>query len=152
VASTIKDIVNPIDKDKITETPGLLPYAHQIGSAVVKPEDIGRIKGRSMAAMYEQSQMQLDQIKEQIHLLALQAEKIKDRIELSNQIYEAKYGFEPLIGHVYYLYETSLGQRVLSMVAPSEWGRKNPYVYIATVKLLADHTWEITHQNDDLTL
>ena len=32
---------NPIDKDKITETPSLLPYAHTIGGVVIRPEDVG---------------------------------------------------------------------------------------------------------------
>ena len=34
---------------------------------------------------------------------------------------------------------------LLAMVAPNEWGRRGiPYEkFVATVKLLADHTWEI---------
>jgi hypothetical protein len=46
---------NPIDRDKITETPHLLPYAHSVGSAIIKPLDKGKIKGLGMAAMYEQT-------------------------------------------------------------------------------------------------
>ena len=30
---------NPIDEDKITDIPHLLPYAHSIGSAIIKPVD-----------------------------------------------------------------------------------------------------------------
>ena len=135
---------NPIDKDKITENPGTLPYAHTIGGVVIRPEDIGRVKGTALAAMSEQTNVQLQQIKEQIELLAKQARKIERRKELSLVIYGADMGFKPLIGHSYYLYQKKTEGFVLSMVASAEWGRSMPYKrYVAQVKLLSDHTWEI---------
>jgi hypothetical protein len=135
---------NPIDKDKITENPSTLPYAHTIGGVVIRPEDIGRVKGTALAAMCEQTNVQLQQIKEQIELLAKQARKIERRKELSLVIYGADMGFKPLIGHSYYLYQKKTEGFVLSMVASSEWGRSMPYQrYVAQVKLLSDHTWEI---------
>ena len=54
---------NPIDKDKITETPGTLPYAHTIGGVVIRPEDIGKVKSNALSAMFKQTDSQLDQIK-----------------------------------------------------------------------------------------
>jgi hypothetical protein len=135
---------NPIDKDKITENPHNLPYAHTIGSAVIKPIDKGKVKGKAMAAMYEQTQSQLDQLKEQMQLIANQAKKLHERIEISEKIYAAEMGFEPLIGQTYHLYERKNGQWVLSMVAPNSWGRTFPFEkFIATVKMLSDHTWEV---------
>lgn len=134
---------NPIDVDKVTDSPHDLPYAHTVGGAVIKPEDKGRIKGLAVSAMYEQTDMQLDQIKEQINLLAQQAKAIQRRIEISEQIYLSQMNFKPLIGHIYHLYRRPNGEELLSMVAPEEWGRTNPLEFIATVKLLADHTWEI---------
>ena len=35
--------VNPIDPEKIAENPHLLPYAHSVGGAVIKPMDKGRM-------------------------------------------------------------------------------------------------------------
>ncbi len=139
-----KSIVNPIDKDKITETPHILPYAHTVGGAVIKPIDKGRVKGNAMAAMEQQTDMQLGQIREQIELLAKQAGQIQRRVEISEQIYGAEIGFKPLISHIYHLYRRKNGNMVLSMVAPVEWGASMPYdEFIGTVKLLADHTWDI---------
>jgi len=135
--------VNPIDKDKITENPGLLPYAHTVGSALVKPEDKGRIKGLAVSAMYEQTDMQMEQIREQIALLAQQAQAIQDRVNISETIYLADMGFKPLISHIYHLYTKSDNSHVLSMVGPNEWGKSCPYTFVASVKLLADHTWDI---------
>ena len=31
------------EKEKITDLPGLIEYAHHAGSAIIKPEDKGRI-------------------------------------------------------------------------------------------------------------
>ncbi|MFM1876531.1 MAG: hypothetical protein RL266_2268 [Bacteroidota bacterium] len=135
---------NPIDKDKITETPSTLPYAHTIGGVVIRPEDMGRVKGYALAAMSEQTDAQLAQIKEQIELLAKQARKIERRKELSLVIYGADMGFKPLIGHRYFLYQKKSEGFVLSMVGAKEWGRSMPYEkFLAEVKLLSDHTWEI---------
>jgi len=81
-----QEFINPIDKDKIAENPHLLPYAHTVGGAVIKPIDKGRVKGLAVGAMYEQTEMQLDQIREQINLLAEQANKIKARVEISEKV------------------------------------------------------------------
>jgi hypothetical protein len=40
-----KIFINPIDPKKVAQNPGLLPYAHNAASAVVKPIDKGRAKG-----------------------------------------------------------------------------------------------------------
>jgi predicted glycoside hydrolase/deacetylase ChbG (UPF0249 family) len=94
--------------------------------------------------MQHQTDAQLSQIKEQIDLLAQQAKKIQDRIEISNWVYQAKTSFEPFINHVYHLYKRTEDEYVLTMIGPSEWGKSMPYQsFVASVRLLADHTWEI---------
>ena len=138
-----KSKINPIDPDKIAENPHLLPYAHTLGGALIKPIDRGKVKGLALKAMYKQTDLQMDQIREQINLLAQQAQRIQDRVIISEKIYQAKCGFKPLIGETYYLYTKSTGEYVLSMVAPEEWGANPPFQYEATVSLLADHTWDI---------
>ncbi|MCB9223311.1 MAG: DUF2452 domain-containing protein [Crocinitomicaceae bacterium] len=145
-----KGFVNPIDPDKITENPHSLEYGHHVGSAVIKAEDVGKQKGRAIAAMEHQTDQQLNQIYEQMQLLAEQAKKINKRKEISEQIYQAKFRFEPIINHIYYLYEDEDTSHVLSIISPQQWGRSrtNKYNWIATVKLLADHTWEIIDTSD----
>lgn len=141
---------NPIDKDKITEIPHILPYGHSVGGALVKPEDKGKIKGRAIAAMNQQTEMHLDQIREQIELLARQAQDIQHRVKISEQIYLSEMAFEPVIGHLYHLYEKGEERWTLSLLSPEEWGGSIPYIrFIASVKLLADHTWEIVRKGED---
>jgi hypothetical protein len=139
-----KEFINPIDKDKITENPHSLEYAHHAGSALIKPEDQGKIKGRALSAMEHQTDMQLNQIYEQMQLLADQAKKLQDRKNISEFIYTAEMRFEPLINHTYHLYQKENGSYILSLIAPSQWGRSGAsFTWIATVKLLADHTWDV---------
>lgn len=120
----------------------VLPYSASVSGAVIKPTEEGVIRHKSLTAMEEQTNMQLEQIRKQIELLALQAQEIQKRKELSLLIYDAKLSFSPVIGHIYHLYEKRDGSHVLSMVSPAEWGGSGPFKRcIASVKLLADHTW-----------
>jgi hypothetical protein len=137
---------NPISEDKITDKPSLLPYAHHVGSAIIKPLDKGRTKGNAMKAMYQQTGNQLQQIKEQVETLIRQAQTLHDRINISEMIYKADVGVKPVIGETYYLYEKEDQSYVLSLVSPEEWGKKLPYGFIAEVNLLADHTWNVVRQ------
>jgi hypothetical protein len=135
---------NPIDKDKVTENPHNLPYAHNVGSAIIFPEDKDRIKTKAMAAMVEQTNVQMKQIYEQMELLVKQANHLRERVSVSEQIYGAEMGFKPLTGHTYHLYEKADGEKVLSMVGPDEWARGCKYEkFLATARLMGDHTWEI---------
>lgn len=120
----------------------VLPYASSVSGALIKPTEEGMIRHKALTAMEEQTNMQLSQIRQQIELLALQAQEIQRRKDLSLLIYGAKLNFTPVIGQVYYLYEKKDGNYFLSMVSPKEWGTSKPFKStVATVKLLADHTW-----------
>lgn len=131
-------------KEKTAALPALLPYAHTAGSAIIRPEDAGKITGRAVAAMHQQTEMQMSQLYKQMELLAAQATAIKQRVEISERIYLAKMPCEPLIGHTYYLYKKDDDTDTLSLIAPDDWGRTKPFKeFIAAVHLLADHTWEM---------
>ncbi|MEO7490913.1 MAG: DUF2452 domain-containing protein, partial [Ferruginibacter sp.] len=120
----------------------VLPYAASAGGAVIKPTEEGVIRHKALSAMEEQTNMQLQQIRKQIELLALQAQEIQQRKELSMIVYNAKLSFVPVIGSIYYLYEKKNGSHDVSMISPKEWGGTGPYKkFIAQLKLLADHTW-----------
>lgn len=120
----------------------VLPYSAAVSGAVIKPNEEGMIKHKALTAMEEQTNMQLEQIRKQIELLALQAHEIQKRKELSLMIYNARLSFKPNIGQVYYLYEKKDDSYMLSLVSPKEWGKSGPFRrFVAAVKLLADHTW-----------
>jgi hypothetical protein len=139
-------------REKTAENPGLLPYAHTSGSAVVRPEDMNRTVARSLSAMDQQTEMQMDQIMSQMKLLADQAKAIQNRKLISERIYRADMRFEPLIGHIYYLYQKN-GADLVSLVAPAEWGRsaRKNLIWVASLRLLADHTWEVLDLAEEKT-
>ncbi len=121
----------------------VLPYSAAVSGAIIKPNEEGIIKHKALTAMEEQTNMQLDQIRQQIELLALQAHEIQKRKELSMKIYGARLSFKPNIGQTYHLYERQDGTFLLSLVSPREWGKSGPFkAFISSVQLLADHTWK----------
>ena len=121
----------------------VLPYSASVSGALIRPTEEGMIKHKALTAMEEQTNMQLDQIRKQIELLALQAQEIHKRKELSLIIYEARLSFKPNIGQTYYLYEKHDNSHLLSLVSPKEWGAGGPFKkFVAAVRLLADHTWQ----------
>ncbi len=120
----------------------VLPYSASVSGAVIKANEEGIIKHKALTAMEEQTNMQLEQIRKQIELLALQAHEIQKRKELSMMIYNARLAFKPNIGQTYYLYEKKDGDHMLSLVSPKEWGANGPFKkFVSAVQLLADHTW-----------
>lgn len=132
------------EREKITDLPGLIEYAHHAGSAIIKPEDKGRIRGNAVAAMHDQTDRQFRQLYEQMETLIEQAKYLKKRVEVSERIYQASVPFQPVIGKTYFLYLKKDGSDLLSMVSPVEWGKSFPYEsFEAEVRLLSDHTWEI---------
>jgi hypothetical protein len=143
------EFINPINPDHITENPHNLPYPHTQGSALVKPEDEGKLKGRALNAMEHQTDMQLKQLYDQMNLLANQAKGLQDRKVVSEKIYGAEMRFEPLINHIYHLYQKDDKKYLLSLIAPDQWGRsKKTFEFVATVQLLADHTWDVLEKSD----
>lgn len=121
----------------------VLPYSTSVAGALIKPTEEGVIRHKALTAMEEQTNMQLDQIRKQIELLALQAQEIHKRKELSMLIYNAKLSFKPEIGQVYHLYKKQDGGHMISLISPKEWGASMPFKkFVAAVQLLADHTWK----------
>lgn len=140
------------DRDKITDMPGLIEYAHNVGSAIIKPEDKGKIKGVAVAAMHDQTDRQFHQIYKQMQTLVDQAKYLRKRVDVSERIYNSDIGFQPVYNTDYFLYQRKNGTDLLSMVSPEEWGRSFPFErYVAHVRLLTDHTWEVIESNEDLS-
>jgi uncharacterized protein YlaN (UPF0358 family) len=137
-------------KDKIADLPALMEYAHSVGGFAIIPTKEGHIKSRAMQAMREQTSDQLEIIYEQMKTLALQARKLRERVDLSHQIYEAQMNFEPEISGEYYLYEKEDGKKIISLVAPEEWRDSKGYQKChAKIKMLSDHTWKIIKTYED---
>lgn len=140
--------VSQVDLERLklqaASLPSVLQYAHDRSSALINPEDQGKLKSRALEAMHDQTKREFKQILDQIAPLVDQVEKLKRRVYLSETIYTSQISFEPIIGQTYFLYRKKDDSTVLSMIGPNEWGKSMPYeVYEGKVKLLSDHTWEV---------
>ncbi len=133
-------------KTLVSDAPGQSEYAVDRGGVAFTPTKEGAVRSRAFKVMDQQIAMQMDNIMEQIQVLAKQAENLKKRRTISEEIYSATIKFEPVAGNTYYLYATSEG-RVLSMISPEDFGEKklkeNEYQFIAKAMLLADCTWQV---------
>lgn len=140
--------ITKVDRNRLklnaTDLPGLVEYATNASSALINPEDEGKVKSRALRAMHQQTANQMDQLLEQMQPLIEQAAKLKKRVEVSELIYNAKMSFEPMIGQVYHLYLKKDDSHLLSIIGPKEWGSQMPYKeWVSSVELLADHTWNV---------
>lgn len=93
---------NAVENKNVAKDPGLITYAHTAGSAVIRPEDMGKVKGKAQMAMRQQTQDALEKIYRQIELLKKQAQEIVERIDISERIYQAQMSFEPVINSSYF--------------------------------------------------
>ncbi len=139
-------------KLKVTDMPSLLEYAHTVGGFAITPTNQGAIKSNARSAMVEQTEEQLNIIYEQMKTLAKQVQDIKKRVYISDLIYNVEIPFTPVIGKTYYLYEENTGKRYLSLVSPDEWGKAmDSQVFLAEVRLNADHTWKVIKSTIELS-
>lgn len=120
------------------------PYALSVSSPKIELIDKRMLKANAHEAMQHQAQQQINMLRKQAELLLKQAKEIEERLAISHDIYKADISFEPVINGIYHLYQRNNGTLVLTMVGPHEWGKTMPFeMFLHTVRLLPDKTWEI---------
>ncbi len=135
---------NELEKKQSTS-----PIPMHVGSAPIKPEDRRLLQANAVEAMHIHANEQVDMLRKQAELIMTQAREVEERLKIANEIYKAEIRFTPKIHGTYHLYEKKNGERLLSMVAPNEWGRSFPWEkHIATVRLLGDQTWEVLERTE----
>ena len=117
-------------------------------SEIVKTEDSHKPIARALSTLDGQSDAQADQIVEQAEILYQRLLALQEKKRKSLLIYHSEIGFQPIVMGVYHLY-TIEDRQIISMVGPSEWGRRmrDRLEWIATIRLAYDHTWEILELN-----
>jgi hypothetical protein len=123
------------------------PVPLHVGSALIRPEDKGKIKTTAVDTMERQARQQIEMLRRQADAIMEEVRQIEERIAVSYDIYQAEIKFTPQIGEIYYLYLKKDTSKLLSMISPKEWSQKLPYEkHISSVRLLADKTWEIIQE------
>lgn len=124
----------------------LSPIPLTIGSVPIKPEDKGKIKANAVEAMHHYANQEISMLKKQADLIMQQVREIENRLKVSEKIYQSDLRFTPVVGQIYHVYEHNDYYK-LSLIGPNEWGRsKTESKFVASVKLLGDHSWDIIKQ------
>jgi Protein of unknown function (DUF2452) len=125
----------------------LSPIPLSIGSPIIRPEDKNQIKANAVEAMNHYANQEISLLKKQADLIVQQVREIENRLKVSEKIYQSDIRFVPVIGQVYHLYEKD-DHFTLSLIGPDEWGQsKNTRKFVASVKLLGDHSWDVIRKN-----
>ena len=116
--------------DNVADNPGLLPYASNVGAPAIKVEDISLWKSANVLKVNKQFEAKFNELK-------LEYKKLVEEYKWNELIYNAKFAFEPIIGHTYHLYIGKDGNVFLSIVNPSEWS----YECLGSFTLDSNNKW-----------
>jgi hypothetical protein len=90
------------------------------------------------------AQQEYDRIMQLVEVLQKQAMEIKHRLDLTDQVRNAKYAFQTYPGRIYWLAEdTKHGGTILTTMGPKDWSTAPPdyYRYLTRIQWLGDYTW-----------
>jgi len=107
------------------------PYPTSVGAPGFEPIKIDK---SSVVTANHYFESRLNELKEEY-------KKLIQEYNWTKLVYEADYSFQPIVGHVYHLYERKNKMLWLSLIAPNEW--KQPF--IGSFKLQTDGKWEKTN-------
>ena len=131
------DLPIPKDGRDSTARANFLPYPVSSSSPAIIPQDLTNFRSRGVSQVEKQLHQQLVELREKY------AEAI-DKFNWNKLVYESRFGFEPVMGETYYLYEDS-GHHVLSMIGPEEWSKK----FVGAFRLNLDRCWEVVRLAED---
>jgi hypothetical protein len=109
--------------------PNFIPYPTSTLSPQITPPDLTDFKSRGITSVQRELSQKLADMREQYVSLL-------DDFHWNKLVYEASFGFEPVVGKTYYLYQDG-EQLSLSMIEPRRWQKR----FIAALKLGAEHQW-----------
>ena len=106
----------------------LKPYPTTVGSQGFEPIKVNKNTSVSANKYFESK---LNELKEEY-------KKLIQEYNWTKLIYEAEYSFQPIVGHIYHLYEKKDTTLWLSLIGPDQWDQP----YIGSFKLITDGRWE----------
>jgi len=117
--------------DNVVDNPASMPYPTNIGApAFTVPDVLSRKKERGANATH-QLESKFEELKKEYFKLV----KIAEDTDL---VYNAKCGFNPIVGKIYHLYTGATNELFLSLIPPEAWNQE----WHGSFKLTSEHTWE----------
>lgn len=117
-----------------------LPYPASRLAPKIVPQDLTNFKSRGVGRVERDLQHELVELREK-YLAVI------DAFNWNKLIYESHFGFEPVTGELYHLYEMNR-QHVLSMISPKEWAQR----WIGSFRLSHDGRWVVSEISPEFDL
>ncbi len=127
------------------------PYPTEVGGPKFDLVPVTKQKDIMLNVARLHARQEYDRIMELVSVLQKQAEQIKRRLDITDQVHDAEYQFQLYHNQSYWLaFDTRKQKTILCHHGPSDWfcGAPQEYQYIAKVKWLGDHTWIEVDDND----
>ncbi len=134
--------MDPIDTALQAPEPrgNYLSYPVSRLAAKIVPQDLTNFKSRGVSRVERELQQEMLEIQERYM-------EVIDAFNWNKLIYEAHFGFEPVVGEIYHLYE--FGNRChLSMIEPEKWHQR----WIGSFRLNADGRWQVEKTAKDFDI
>ena len=120
------------------------PYPTEAGGPKFEPIPVTKQKDLMVNAARMHAQQEYDRIMELVKVLQRQADDIRLRLEITDQVHAAKYQFQVYHGQYYWLaLDTNKNETILCHMGPDDWSTAPPanYQYIVQIQWLGDYTW-----------
>ena len=121
------------------------PYATEAGGIKFDLVPVESQKDLMVNAARMHAQQEYDRIMQLVTVLQQQAEDIRRRLDITDQVRAAKYDFQTYHGQTYWLVQDSRHNCTrLVHHGPADWATAPPaeYHYITQVQWLGDYTWQ----------
>ncbi len=121
-----------------------LPYAMSTLTPKFDLVPVTEQKDIMINAARMHAQQEYDRIMELVTVLQRQAEDIKNRLDITDQVHAAEYQFQVYPGQLYWLaFDSKKDRTILTHLGPNDWNTGVPvnYRYIVQIKWLGDYTW-----------
>jgi hypothetical protein len=119
----------------------LKPYGTSASSPVIKPTNTATWTGDGVRRVNKILKGKFDEVKKEYELLM-------EKFHYNDMLYNAKFGFEPIIGETYHLYKNKKEELFLSIIEPNQWDLEHK----GSFRLNSDKMWEkveaISNQED----
>ena len=128
----------------------ITPYPTESGGPKFDLVPVTKQKDIMLNVARLHAQQEYDRIMQLVLVLQKQAEQIKRRLDITDQVHSAYYQFQLYHNHSYWLaFDSYKNRTVLLHHGPNDSLVTDSYQYIAKVKWLGDHTWIEVDESDN---
>jgi hypothetical protein len=121
-----------------------IAYPMEVGAPKFELIPVEKQKDLMVNAARMHAEQEYNRIMELVKVLQKQAEDVKLRLDITDQVHKAEYKFQVYHGQCYWLArDTDANKPILIPLGPNDWstGKPDRYQYIVQIKWLGDYTW-----------